>query len=163
MQKNKKLLYILIPATIIVWGLIMYKIFNVVNNGSTAPQAMAATSSFGDKDQLVADTFAMYANYRDPFLGKPPTVERSTQTKAAVKPVQPVIVLAWPTINYFGTIKNQLSKKQFVMMQIDNQNTAMKPGEVYKGVELLNVFLDSVEVKFNKEKKFVRHSKYSSE
>ena len=49
------------------------------------------------------------------------------------------------------------------MMQIDNQNTAMKPGEVYKGVELLNVFLDSVEVKFNKEKKFVRHSKYSSE
>lgn len=152
------MLYILIPGTLIVWGLIIYKIINNMNpETDTTIRKNVVTASSGE---VVNDTFSIHPTYRDPFLGRSiqKTVPSSPAPEVKVKPVVPAAVTmptAWPRIEYNGIIKNQKSNKEMVLMQINGQNYMMKSGETKDGVELFKVFRDSVEVHFAKEKKFI--------
>lgn len=158
MQKNKKILYVLVPVTLLVWGIIIYKLLNVVKTGNDELTAKRTRYEIGSKNELLADTFTICANYRDPFLGKISSNESPKIAATLIKAKETTAPTPWPLITYMGIIKNQRSNKQFVIIQINDQNITMKPGEINNGVELLKVFKDSVEVKFNKEKRFIKKS-----
>jgi hypothetical protein len=140
MTKNKNLLYILILGTLLIWGVILYKIMNVIGSEKDELNSEKNYIAMVDKNESLPDTFTILANYTDPV----------------VELQKPIVITPWPAIVYLGVIKNQKSNKQFVMVQINNQSNAMKLGEIIEGVTLLKVYKDSVEVKFNKEKKFIK-------
>lgn len=155
-MKNKKLLYVLIPGTLFVWGMIIFKVFNTVH--TEANTVVQHAELITADDEIKCDTFSIHPVYRDPFLGKknkmndPGSVQTATKiTKPKIAPV----ITAWPKIVYSGIIKNQKSNKQLALLQINGQSNMMKVGEEAYGVQLLKVFKDSIEVEFLKEKKFV--------
>jgi type II secretory pathway component PulC len=155
-MKNKKLLYILIPGTLLIWGMIIYKIFNTVHaeENTVAQHAELITTD----DEIKSDTFSIHPVYRDPFLRKKNKINNPGSGQAATKITKPKIVpvvIAWPKIIYSGIIKNQKSNKQLALIEINGQSNMMKVGEEVYGVQLLKVFKDSIEVGFLKEKKFV--------
>lgn len=156
-MKNKKLLYILIPGTLFVWGMIIYKIFNTVHTeeNTVVQHAELITAN----DEIKCDTFSIHPVYRDPFLGKKNKINDPGTGQAVkltvVKPTIVPVVTVWPKIVYSGIIKNQKSNKQLALLQINGQSNMMKVGEEAYGVQLLKVFKDSIEVGFLKEKKFV--------
>ena len=158
-MKNKKMLYILIPGTLIVWGLIIFKIIN--NMHPDADPVLRQNIAITQQDETVSDTFSINPIYRDPFLGKmiqprssesgDPVVKRQTvPVVAVVKAPTP-----WPAIVYTGTIKNQKSNKEMVLLEINGEGHMMKVGETITGVFLFKAFRDSVEVQFSKEKKII--------
>lgn len=164
-MKNKKLLYILIPVVLLVWGVIIYRIFNVVNSSGSNE---VRKSSFVENtvNETLIDTFSIHPNYRDPFISKrakKTTFENkvvSTITKPdLIKKVSNVVVPLsnkWPSIVYNGLIKNERSNKQLALVQINGQSNILQLGNVAEGVELTKIFRDSIEVKFNSEKRFIR-------
>jgi len=155
MLKNKKLLYVLVPCTLGLWGIIIYRIFNVVIS-DTDKVVISSNIMVDIEDQtFVEDTFTINGVYRDPFSTKLPVIsylknEKKTYQQASKSPIQ------WPSLTYSGIIKNQTSNKQLVLVQINGEGCIMKVGAVVNGVELLKVFKDSIEVKFNNQKKFVK-------
>lgn len=162
-MKNKKLLIILIPATLLLWGMIIYKIFSVASGGDDIGQVQGTVSVVNNDNNALTDTFSINPTYRDPFLGK----TNKTATIAIVgssnsKPIstpKPIatnpINKTFPNIIYGGLIKNKQSNKQLVLIQINGQSNIMKIGDIVNEVELTKVFRDSIEVKFKKEKKFI--------
>ncbi len=164
-MKNKKLLFLLIPATLLLWGMILYKIFSAVSGGdNNIGQNQEVVTPIDSNEQLLTDTFSIHPTNRDPFLGKMnKTISTHTGGSSSPKTViTPKSTLAPPSINstfpkiiYGGLIKNKQSNKQLVLIQINGQSNIMKIGEIFNEVELTKVFRDSIEVKFRKEKRFI--------
>ncbi|MGQ0827045.1 MAG: hypothetical protein ACT4ON_01495 [Bacteroidota bacterium] len=154
-MKNKKLLYVLIPGTLIVWGIIIYKVFRSMNTGES-PMVHAIELDQKKDDQGMNDTFSINPHYRDPFLGKmnKRTIDNPQTVKATVPKVTKAVA-PWPNIVFGGIIKNQKSNKQLALVQINGQGYTMKTGEIINDVQLNKIYKDSIEVKFQKEKKFV--------
>ncbi|MBA3971454.1 MAG: hypothetical protein H0X46_04810 [Bacteroidetes bacterium] len=157
-MKNKKLLYVLIPVTILVWGTLIYKI--MVASVSNVPE-LIRTSSLTEitTEHVLNDTFSINPHYRDPFSGKAEKKVVSTG-KSNAPPVKKILTPAtsikWPEIIYNGIVKNQKSNKQMVMMQINGMSTMMKIAEISGNIQLNKVYKDSIEVQMGKEKKFIR-------
>lgn len=156
-MKNKKLIYILLPLVIIVWGTIFYKIFYNTSReeeltDEILPQKNIAATT-------VSDTFSIIANYRDPFLGIIVHNENNVNEAPKQKVLsQPKIeqVVQWPNIVYGGMIKNQQSTKQLALVKINGKENIIKAGEMVGTIELVKIYKDSVEVKMGKERKVVR-------
>ncbi len=155
-MKNKKLLYVLLPAVVFIWGAIIYKV--VVGLSGSDDNAfqkikMAEIKSY----EIVNDTFSINPTYRDPFSRKQtksnlnPSNSHSNQLSSST-----THKTIWPEIIYGGIVKNQKSNKQLVIIQINGQSNTIKVGETFNGVMLTKVFKDSIEVKFGKEKKHVK-------
>jgi hypothetical protein len=156
-MKNKKLVYILIPGTLLVWGLIIYKIVaHTGGNDTTAFQPTPMENKMNT--ELLKDTFSIHPTYRDPFSGKP--LKKNTTavtTLPIIKKVEPLLITAnWPEINYGGIVKNQQSSKQLVLVLINGQSTMMTVGQSVNNLLLTKVFRDSIEVQLGKEKKYIR-------
>ena len=113
-MKNKKMLYILIPIVLLVWGVIIYKIAapgSVGDNITGLQNNQFATTSTIEN---LNDTFSIHPNYRDPFLGKEAKKSILSENKVSnVVAVSNVIEktvrssISWPSIVYEGLIKNQ--------------------------------------------------------
>jgi hypothetical protein len=155
-MKNKKMLYLLIPGTLIVWGLIIFKIINNMHSDENPVSQHTLVETAVTEN--VSDTFSIHPTYRDPFLGKP--VQRDDLSEGPSKssiPATPVIKTptVWPAVVYGGIIKNQKLNKEMILLQINGQDFMMKSGETVNGVQLFKVFHDSIEVHFSKEKKII--------
>src|SRR3954466_12525292 len=153
-MKNKKMLYILIPGALIVWGLIIAKI--VGNMHSDESRVVSQGSAMTTTEEALSDTFSIHPIYRDPFLGKVQTVYNNTGPVTPKVISTPVVkaMTPWPSIVYSGIIKNQKLKKELVLLEISGQSHTMKIGETIDGILLSKAYQDSVEVQFFKEKKF---------
>ncbi len=159
-MKNKKLLYILIPTVILIWGAVVYKIYSATHGSDNNSLVMNTVVLSKAEVNEISDTFSIHPDLRDPFKGKFKKVSSSGDNSAT--PVKPKIteiksvVSQFPKVVYSGMIKNQKSNKQLVLIQINGQGNTMKVGDEISGVQLTKVFRDSIEVKFGKEKMFVR-------
>lgn len=160
-MKNKKLLYILIPLVLLVWGVILYKIFNVVNV-SDSNEVLKSIVIVSPSNENLIDTFSIHPNYRDPFLSKRAKKIIISENKATIIAATPKLIKKiiaplpkWPNLVYGGLIKNQNSNKQLALVQINGQSNIMKIGDIVGEIELTKIFSDSIEVKFQKEKRFV--------
>lgn len=160
MLKNKKLLYILIPGTLLLWGIIIYKIYTVVGGNHDDQQTEHQKYTSNESTGIISDTFSIHSGYRDPFnegkviQNKTPHAEINTKAPEA-KQVPKTLITSWPQISYSGMIKNQNSSKQLALIQINGKTVSMKIGDVVDGVQLSKVYRDSIEVKLGKEKKFI--------
>jgi hypothetical protein len=159
-MKNKKLLYILIPATLLLWGAIIYRIIGTVGNDESVNTMASSFVPMVDSLE-VNDTFSIHPDYRDPFSGKSlkkvlPVSSENRVVAPKVPKINTPLVSVWPNVAYGGIIKNQKSNKQSVLVLINGQSNIMNVGDVNLGIQLLKVYGDSIEVKFNKEKKIVK-------
>ncbi len=165
-MKNKKTLYFLIPLVVFIWGLIFYKIFAYM--GDKNPDNLDTRSFNIKSDSIIEiDTFKLLANYDDPFLDKPYQLEginEYQQNPDEVIKKEPVIpkkievksLVPWPQVSYGGIIKNNISNKTIVIVNINGSGKIMTAGETVNGVLLKKIFKDSIIVEFNKETKIFK-------
>ncbi len=160
-MKGNGLKYGLIAAVLVVWGLIVYKLFFK----TTSPATVDPVITYEETEAAthLPDTLILVANYRDPFLGKAPkkktvtqpvngSANRKNNTKKQVVAKQET---PWPKIKYGGMVKNQNSEKVVALVQINGTDRLMTEGEVYAKVLVKTIGKDEVVVKFGKEEKRV--------
>lgn len=167
-MKNKKITYILIPLVAIIWGFVIFKIFNYTDDGGNYNQNISNSLKFKEENAVV-DTFTIVANYIDPFLGKFASSyrnqdieisEENNSENIVKKPeinkiVAPKPFLRWPQIEYGGIVYNSKTQKKLALVKINNQEQLAKIGDAFNKVKLLEIFPDSIKVQFETETKTI--------
>ncbi|MCB0401207.1 MAG: hypothetical protein KDD41_03930 [Flavobacteriales bacterium] len=158
MNKKKKIVYIMLPIILLVWGYVFFQFFSFF---SSSPNYAKADSDITvDIDEIQADTFSIVANYRDPFLGDQKikvTSGHSSQTqksnKQKPKQVTPVSEKKWPALQYKGMIKNNQSKARVGILNINGHEQLVKEKQILSDVTVLEINKDFIQLQFQNEKK----------
>ncbi len=147
-MKKKKSIYILLPLVILVWGAIIAKVlFNL--SSSDAVNTEAKSIHIPEQAQKnVIDSFSLYLNYVDPFLGKMSSSNNSTKPQTQLfqnlkegiikKPQQ------WPNIKYYGLVKNSKTRALKANISVNNKMFILKEKESVENLRLEMISIDSV-------------------
>lgn len=159
-MKNKKAIFIVLPATIFVWVIAFMQIYKRIHPDND--EAVISRNTIGEtiNNNTVRDTFQLNLNYRDPFSIK--SIQQLNEfvntAKTPQKP-KPVTIEKtaknWPVIIYSGMIKNQKSNKQLALVQINGNLRTLKTGDESDDILIGRIYKDSIEVSFAKQKKFI--------
>ncbi len=156
-MKNKKLIYILLPLALFVWGMIVYRIFFQTNTPEEHIAFMPNTT-VKKSDVVLPDTFELKLNYPDPFLkNEKRVISANTQTaKKAVeaKPKKSVETINFPAVKYNGLIKKQES--ELAIVSINGSSHFMKTGETANDIKLIRIYSDSIVVSFQNQKRTIK-------
>ena len=158
-MKKKKIIYLLVPLVVIVWGFVFYQLSSSFL--STPNYAKKETLQKINIDEIKRDTFSIVANYRDPFLGTATSSNRSNGSltkKTSNKPKIKTEVKAekpWPIITYKGMIKNNNSEKRVGIIKIDGKEYLVKEGDLLKDLKIIEISKQLIKVNFQKESKSI--------
>ncbi len=135
-MKNKKNIYFLLLAVLVIWGVLGYRIYTSLSPNSTTEVDKLSVSEFKPQKLEDARTFSITANYRDPFLGLimkkkvvKPYVKRPIKNKVEEKP--------FPTIVYKGLVSASGKKEQVFLISINGQQHFFKKNAVKNEVKLI--------------------------
>jgi len=148
-MKNKKVTYLLIVVTVVVWGTIGWKVYNALKKDNvpiTVKNERGVSPKESDSIQLILD-------YRDPFLGDydGPKRAAATNTQAAAvtnrQPVQtePEVL---PDFRYMGVIRIGTETK--AMVNINGETILLAVNEYAGEFVLLNISDEKLVVKRNR-------------
>ena len=163
--KNKKVTYILLPLALLIWGMIIYKIFvsgNAEENYASLPQV----GNVKEAPQIKLDTFSLQLNYQDPFLKNAGRVaaynQNDNQSVKKPEPVKPASKpeekpLVFPTLRYEGIVKHISKGKALIILNINGKSRFIQTGETVDDIKLVQVHNnDSIIVSYEKQNKTIR-------
>jgi len=154
-MKNKKLQYLLLSLTILIWGFILYKVFfrkedEIVGN-------MKINSTHVINSEQETKPVALLLNYTDPFLK---TNDRpSDKNRAKITNQTPISnQISWPRIEYTGMVQNKITNKVRANIAINGTNYIMQEDEEIAEITLVKIHADSIILSKNKIKKSILKS-----
>ncbi len=162
-MKNKKVTYLLIVMVAVVWGVIIYRIFDASTGSDdtiTMTNPVKTIKEPYDDYMLPKDTTKLLLNYRDPFgivAFKDTTTIKAIATHHPTKSVTiiPKVAFNWGFIQYAGYIRNPSSKKLIALVTINGKNEMLAEGETKDQVKLIKNQIDSIKVSFNGKTKYI--------
>ncbi|HEY2583460.1 MAG TPA: hypothetical protein VGI43_16730 [Mucilaginibacter sp.] len=165
-MKNKRMTYVLGFVVIVVWGLIIQRLFAAAGGGDddSTPTASNLPKKEPYNDfAITKDTTHLLLNYRDPF-----GLIKQKDTTRSVKKNYPISTVSipekpafnWGFIQYDGYMRNPDSKKLITLVSINGKNEMLDEGEVKDQVKLIKNLVDSIKISFNGKTKFItmRHA-----
>lgn len=161
---RKKAIWILGPAVLLIWGLIIYK---VVSSLSGPSQDNVSVQAAPVAPRTVDTVHPLLLNYPDPFLRKEaprPAPSAAPSVKAAPvknppqrkKEEKKEVQRARPVLRYHGRVENTASKDERHLVLVNGQSHIVTLGQEVDGVALKRVYADSVEFLWEKERIFIR-------
>ena len=156
-MNKKKINIFLIPGALLIWALILIKIFSFTKN----PEAKIYNLPilFTPHDSIsVTDTITINAKYRDPFSpSKIKIASIINANESTIKPVQQNVktIIFWPKITYRGLIKNARDGKEYVLLTISDLAIVSRVNCEIAGVKILASYSDSLIIQFKKETKAI--------
>jgi len=162
-MKNKKLTYLLGFLVLVVWGIIISRIFNSAagsNEETFAPAPDTANKEPYNDYNIPKDTTHLLLNYKDPFALKKQidTPMLSVKKTIPAKNIQPSPKLAfnWNFIKYSGYIRNHGSKNLVSVIKINGKPVMMTEGETAEQVTLVKNLQDSIKITFNGKTTYIK-------
>lgn len=162
-MKNKKLTYILFPIVIIIWGLVIYRIFF---EGRTKPENITPVVKPVIKTDAKEEqkAYRLIANYRDPFLNEIKTSvieikqeekkEEVNQRSSNLRRRRTSISrIRWPEIKYGGFIEDDQNQKFTILLNIKNRDYLAHEGDTVDQIFIKEFHKDSIIVVYNNEEK----------
>jgi hypothetical protein len=158
--KNKNMTYLLGLVVLVVWGMIIYRVFNVFNsNDEGAPAAVVKSAKEAYNDfSIPKDTTRLLLNYRDPFgLTRQKDTDRVVIRRISERkiPVQVNKPMDWSFIKYSGYMLNPGTKKMIALLSINGQNITLSEGQTKNDVRLIKNMRDSIKIVYAGKTKFI--------
>mgnify|MGYP006921595930 CR=1 FL=1 len=136
-MKNKKNIYILLPAVILIWGVLIYKIIRGLNPSLSFAQSAVISKTFKPEKLKESQSFTIRADYRDPFLGTTEKKKKKIITKkkniATVKDES----IPFPQIIFKGVVTPKGNNEEVFLIIVNGQQHLFKKKSTYDGVTLL--------------------------
>jgi len=129
-----------------IWGILGFKILKTVNPSPQITTQITSKEKFVPITMEKRDTFSISANYRDPFLGTMPKVDRPKKTKIIVSQKKE---LPEKIIVYTGFVTESSSKKKIFFLTIDGEQQMMSKNGSFKEVKLLSGNSEKIKVRYN--------------
>ncbi|WP_124981838.1 hypothetical protein [Nonlabens xiamenensis] len=146
MLKSKKSLFVLIPLTLMIWGIIGYQIYDGLNP-ELPPLEQVDQSRFRESEKEKAVLQPLKVPIYDPFLGTRYTPKKTKQTIAKSSVINKKEV-NWPSINYLGFIKKKDGKRKVAALQINGQVLTFEPRQTIDSIQLLSATSGYAELKY---------------
>jgi hypothetical protein len=157
-MKNKKLLYVLLPLVVVIWGCIIYKIYIQVNHKTSYAYSGNGLSRM-PVSGAITDSFTLTEGYRDPFLqGVTFSVpeEEGIEEDLLSNRTQLKNTVVFPDLKYYGVVSNSVQKKQKTgLLKIAGKDFILKEGSSEQKIKVLHLYNDSAEVLYYKTKKTI--------
>lgn len=165
-MKNKKTIYVLIPAVLLVWALIFYRVSEGIQVENNSYTNLSAT--FSSRSSTTPDTFqyALQLNYPDPFLGNRHSIRQASAVSSlptevqmpppATKPLQQAEQFNYARFRYVGLVEHKGKKDQLALIVADEKSLMLRKGETAEGIQLLKIHKDSVEIKSGNHRFYLR-------
>ena len=148
-MKNIKSIYILIPAVLLVWGIIGYRIFSGIVPSQKKSEEIAMLTPFRPKKTMKKEVFELILDYRDPFLGA-----LSIREKKIIKPKPRVKdSIVFPDIHYKGIFSSSNKSNTIFLIAIEGKQEMFKKHETHQQVKLLKGDKKKITIKYKTEKK----------
>lgn len=162
-MKNKSVTYLLIGVVVLIWGLVVYRIFSAVSEGESGSSPIATFKSEKKAKVVQDDTFELILDYRDPFLGKISVASflegevqqtRKTQKKQSFSaPIAPTSAIDWSFVTYLGAINSKKPGKEIGMFRLHGNEVMMKVKESRGEITVLKITKDSAYIQYQGIKK----------
>ena len=149
-MKNKKMTYLLLVLTVLLWGGVVYRIVSYTGNDSPIPQNSVKESSMSRADTL---DFSLKLDYRDPFLNTGRKQEVAGLRKVSNR-VMSKSVPVLPAFKYKGLIRNK--KKIYAVIDSDGSGETVSKYMPIDGYRILTINPDSLIVEKNGQKYSVK-------
>ena len=159
-MKGKLFNIILIVAIIIIWGILVVKVYKALSPDIVYPVTNLNKIDDIKEDEKIKDSLII--NYKDPFLNEsftPKEVSFNAIPKVPNPPIiNPVpINIATPTVSiqYLGRA-NSSKGSQVGVFKIENQEVLIQKGETYNNVKIETIWNDSAKVIIDKKIRIIR-------
>lgn len=167
MMGKKKINIVLIVIVLGLWGTLAYK--TVVQ--FFFPEALVVNENISNNefnlDEVNKDTFQLKKIARDPFLNTQnksfDSIFKNDYSKIPIKKIKPSTIVVrpkeitnWPSIFYYGYIKSKSKDEELVLVKIDGKLHKLRKNDIFGEIKLKNIYNDSIELDFNKQKKIIR-------
>lgn len=150
-MKSKSATYLLIAGALVIWGIILWKVFSPKDDAAPVPLPQKRSGTTAP----AADTLLL--DYRDPFLGtttrKPvakPTATAHISTPPPPAPPPPVE----HRLRYMGRISR--GGVPYGLIEINGTLHTLRRGQTADGYRLETVWPDSVKLRWKNENCVVR-------
>lgn len=157
-MKNKKNLYILVPAVLFIWGFIIYRVVDFTSDGEADFTPQTYTTPLRENQEN--EQYQLKSNYPDPFLkqlastreidfeeGDP---EIQLQPQEVIVPEQPL------NIQYRGFINESGTDARIALLVIEGKEVFLKGGAEHQTFTIGQITQDSLSVRVDGEVKWVR-------
>jgi len=150
MLKNKKVLYILFPAVILIWGIVIYKI---VDTFSDEPESVKTSLKFVKTQfaEVQRDTFSLMPITKDPFLGIRYT---KTQNITKQKIFRNKSEIEWPEVAYLGLVSGTEKREKIYIIQINEEQYLLETGDIVGDIKLISGNSRSVKLSYKGQKEY---------
>ncbi len=145
MKKNHRT-YLLLLLVLVVWGILGFRIVKTVSPSTKGTVPLVHAEKFVPTPIKKRDSFALNANYRDPFLGTFPKTEKPKKVRVTVAQKE---ILPDKNISYTGFITENGSRKKIFFLTVDGMQQIFSENDVLQGVELLSGDGKKVQVHYN--------------
>lgn len=145
---------VLIISLLLIWSVVGYKLISsFFGKKEVDPiSTLVAPKSVSIQTQK-KEIFDLPTILRDPFLGKYTMQKKEVSTKISYRKVKQARDLIWPSIEYYGFLKGEKSSGSLVLLKINSKMERIRKGEKFEGLEIKEIYQDSVLISFGKEKK----------
>lgn len=140
----------------LLWGTVIYR---YVNNLLIKKELPARSNTFVatdiSKKIIVKDTFTLPEITRDPFLNTITTavykkpIARKPYSPVKVVPKKEPILVAIPSVQYYGYIKSTASTSELFMLRIDGKLHKLKLNQEVENFKITESKKDSVKLLYN--------------
>jgi len=145
-MKKQVRIYVLLSVVLGIWGLIGFKVVNTINPPRQEAETKLAQAVFSPKEIKQRDTFSISANYRDPFLGTMPKINKPKKQRKITPEKKE---MPEKNIVYSGFVTENASGNKIFFITIDGQQEMMTKNGIFKEVKLLSGDPEKVKVKYN--------------
>lgn len=145
MKKNKNV-KILLPIVIIIWGVLIYKIYDAFR--PSAKNIRSSTPEVYTPQQIIEkDTFSLLPLDADPFLGIL-YVKKAEVSSKKIPPTKKVEEILWPEITYLGIVSDKEASTSVFIIQINGRQFLVKKGETIQDIQLVSGSDKTVQLRY---------------
>jgi len=161
-MKNKKFTYLLGFLVLLVWGIIIHRIFSSMGGDEEdqVPVAVKVNKEPYNDYAVNKDTTRLLLNYKDPFeIARQPDTAKAKSHKLLTTKLLSIVTkpaFNWGFIKYSGYVRNPGSKKLIAVVNINGKAIMMTEGETAEQVKLVKNLQDSIKVNFNGKTTFIK-------
>ncbi len=173
-MKNKKTTYLLVILTVVVWGAIIYRIIDHIHGSNDVPRSSLLIPDTEPLFSEIDTAYTLKLNYKDPFLKggnsytrtatgtkKEPVRQSNNIRRRIYQSNQPKVETKktdWPDIQFSGIILNEKTNEKLGLVQVKTESFLFRVNETRNEIQLLELYPDSVIVKFQNEVKTIKKS-----
>jgi len=154
MKDKKVFTYLLLAGSLVVWGLVIYKVVSVMGGTEQVP---LGNNKLPSAHHVIEneESYEIIGNYRDPFLGtirgsifseNGNSITGAGKKTKKVKVVEPEKPLDLSFISYSGMITNPATKKKVALVTINGNQSMVAEGQTIDDVQVLKNFKDSIQI-----------------